>query len=376
MFVANRRRNSICAIAIALKVAIASLLFNSCTNRECDCYTNKDTVTHVLAKIPVKKTEGNSTHISKITQSSSVNLAYGFHLTQHNNQYYLSWLDTLKILHFAPLEPNSPPLVDSIFRTLQLSKYFSIQQINDTIHYVDLIKKKYIQLLIAPYTKGKCISSSYFGKKIPKNFLLYNNPGMPSLYFVNQTLFIPYQHQRKKYFIDNKAFIKINLGTNEIETTVDYPDCYHCNYVYEQGSFLAFDQEGKWYCLFRKYDKVLSETQNIKKRWHRLEHRCQFTKFDKSKEMNLSYIRKYLENEEENKRILMINNKYFVIIKRLFKKSLNDASDYLVFILDQDFRLLNQFKTDQGINPMAIFPYKNGFIIFSTDFKKYIYYEL
>ena len=356
---------------------LAIFLFFEC-KPPCDCYTNKhlSTADNKILR-PWKISEINTEQIFQILHEKKSDDIFGYHLVANKLGYrfvFLNKFGQLEVFDFQNLNNHWVIPFKNIVRP---AEYYNSLFSNDTFHYVDLWGKKYFEYKVERDSSFSLIDSIDLSKiQGFEHYYISTNLGTQSLAYKYPYILVPYGHNTKKNFIDTWAYLKINLQTKKVAKVIRYPECYQCSNIYDQNSTTVFNADGSIICLFDQFDELhYLSTEEKRDTVFQLYHTCSFVAFDKSKEQNLAYIRKYLENGEKNIKVLNVNDIYHVVIKRNFKKELTDKSTYSIFVFDSQFKQVYSENIFHPVFTPTIFEYKKGFLIFNDSLNKAYYYD-
>ena len=344
----------------------------------CDCYADQNLSAPDNKIIrPWKISEINTEQIFQILQKKKPDDIFGYHLVDDRLGYRFVFLNQFGQLDVFDFENLNNHWIIPFKNKVRPAEYYNSLFNKDTFHYVDLWGKKYFEYKIEKDSTFSLIDSLDFSKiQGFKNYYISTNLGAQSLSYKYPYILVPYGHNKKKNFIDTWAYLKINLKTKKVEKVIKYPECYQCSNIYDQNSTTVFNTDGSIICLFDQFDGLNYLSDDGKRDTiSQLYHNCSYVAFDKSKEQNLAYVRKYLENGEKNIKLLIVNDIYHIVIKRNYKKELSDKSTYSIFVFDSR---LNQIYSENIIHPVftpAIFEYKKGFLIFNDSLSKAYYYD-
>lgn len=100
----------------------------------------------------------------------------------------------------------------------------------------------------------------------------------------------------------------MDLEKKQLKKTIGYPKCFHFGSQYlPTSSFVIFKDSIK-VCLFDYYDGLFVRASGADTDEHYwLTHKCEMVSYDRRKNKNIAYVRKYLENEE----IIQIAQSFF-----------------------------------------------------------------
>lgn len=361
----------------------AIIFFYGC-KKKCDCYNidNKTASNKSIIERPWQLTEIHTDSLSKLVYNNKYNGRFGLHLFRKDGTYFFAFLSKSGKLTQFDFDSNKVKKSIDVSNTLSVKDFYSALFINDTLYFINtsFIKgsenfyRKYILKDDGSVNLQDSLNIS--GELNCKNCDVYSKPLGQGMAYQYPYLILRYGNSKTKNFIDSKVFLKINLEQKSIQRIVDYPDCYRCSFIYDRDVSVIFNNNGLIISLFNQYDKLfLFEPGANKSKSFSFGHDCKLRTFDESKEMNLAYVRKYLENGERNITLLNISNKYYVALKRLAKNSLAEKSSYSLFVFDSSFKQVYSEVIQHPVFTPGIFNYKNGFLMFNDSLSKAYYYD-
>lgn len=363
---------------VKLILGFSIICISSCNRSICNCYNDGTEKISSKSKDSIlwKTTEIDTKPIRSLVKNLQADEVFGLYLyARQNGDYYFTFLSSADSIVFINLAKQESFDAVSYKENIKQGNSCNILFENDTLHFVDLGSKKYFRYALANDFLLTKIDSVDLTPSLTDCYLM-TRPNAQALAYSYPCIYIPYGHNKKASFIDSKAFLRVDVRTKKIEKIADFPDCFRCSYIYDAHSSIRANRDGSIVYLFNKFDKLFSLRPGEKKSTtYNLDHLCAFEAFDKKKEQNLAYVRKYLDNEEKNLSLFNVLNKYTVVVKRNAKKLLADKNTYSMYVFDSVF---NQVATKQIEHPVfspCIYEYKNGILIFNDSLNKAYYYD-
>lgn len=358
-------------------LTLISFLCFSC-NSPCDCYSENEFI-HSKNKetLKFKISEINTDSLGAAVSMEKVNPLFTFHndASDNNNFYFLSKKSN-NIFSYN-LENKNLQSIVSAKSIIGKNKLYSILLQGDTLHFLDVSKKKYLKCDIINQIPIPIDSINFSDFEGFKNYNINIMAGKPGLVYEWPYLWLQYGHWKKYNYIDSKAYLRINLNTKEFVKALDYPTCFHCCYQYLPTSSMVLIGNKRTACLFDYYDKIFisSAPYQYYDTSFLMNHECKMVNFNKKEENNLGYVRKYLENAETNLQLAFTND-MLIALKRNGKDKLTDKPTFSIFVFDEFLNeIFNQKLPFSLPEYPSIVSYKKGFLLFNESFKKAYYYE-
>jgi hypothetical protein len=353
---------------------ILLLPFFSC-NKKCNCYETN----HYINKAK-QEPDIYQIHAIKykfIDSLKSSDPYFGRQLVTIDNKNYFAGLIRKRGITMYGIE-NSDSFriipVDTLLRLFPTNGYNIIIR-NDSIHLINILKKQYYCIKIT--FKGLTILDSIDLKPLlPRSTsYIYTKIIEPTLEFNFPFLYIYFGDSKRKNFIDDKAYLKLNIVQKNLNKIIPYPSCYKCSFIYEATSSIAVFSDNTTVTLFDKYDELYKRDSSDKEMGSTyIDHDCHFVVFEESKEKNLAFVRKELTRGERNVKIINIRDKYLMVVKRDQKK-MDEPDKFSIFIFDKNLNQLTSAKIEHPQNSVSIFQYKNGVIMFADEKSTAYFYE-
>ncbi len=354
-----------------------ALSFIECKSPACNCYAQKSDKEFI--------NEGDSIfHIHEISRQKLAipvksSVFFGAQLAFLDDQYYVVILTETKDLKFIGLGNNDTVKTISVKGKwpVHYNRRFSAFFLKDTLHVVDISRAMYYQCKLS-FTEGLTISDSINIRPLLKNknrFIAVKAMGK-GINYNFPYLYLPYIRLGKKNSIEKNAILRVDCINKTAETIVSYPDCYHCSGIYERNLSLVTTYDASTVVVFDKDDELRKnnkEGELIQKA--ELVHSCKMIPFDMKKVKNLAYVNRELVLGEKNIALLNIQDKFFAVVKRYLKKSYDEKDKFGLYIFDNDLRQVYAGEINHSLSASAIWEYKNGFLLFSSNLSAVYYYE-
>lgn len=332
-----------------------------------------------VLKRPWKISQIKLDSLSSLIRKEGYSPLFGFHLNTSGDSTWFTFLSKKDSIVRFEIEHNYKRSNINFNPIISSNEYYTSLIRGDTIHILNQKRNVYYQYRITISNEKKLIDSFDFGKnKMFKNCNVNLLVGKPGLTFKWPYVWFQYGHLRKKYYIDKKAYFKINLLDRTLKKVIDYPKCYYCCYQYLPTSSLIISDNNETVCVFDYYDKlfVSNETKQMEKIIN-IEHKCKMVAYDKTKERNLAYTKKFLENEEVNIGLFKLYNNQVILLKRNSKQKILDLPKYSIYLFDENYNQVFSEEINENLGDFPkVFEYKKGILLFNESLNTANYYEL
>ncbi|MBN8673160.1 MAG: hypothetical protein J0L56_03435 [Chitinophagales bacterium] len=357
-------------------VFMALLLDVSC-KRKCDCYSNVDRVVQKKeGALPWSVHKINMEGFLTLLKRVRHNEMFGFHTIPLNGSEAIVFLSADSRLF--SIDIASGKVLDSLnlISILPQNDYYGVLIQKDTIHLLNQNRSIYYKYKMRFKESTFLIDSFNLGnRKEFDNCVTNLLIGRPAITYKWPFAWVQYSNLKKNNGLDNNAYIKINFLKKTIDKIIAYPECYKCCYQYLATSSLVVSPNGETITLFDYYDKLFVDLDGKRKGIFELTHDCRMRKYEESKSENLAYTRRYLENEEVNMGLFLLQNENLVAVKRNYKQSLSDLPTYSIFLFDSGHKLLFEKNIDHDLAGVPIIvPYKNGLLMINKKYNQGYYY--
>lgn len=351
------------------------VILSSCNTAECQ-------IAEVASPLPVARQTATLTeqkivtkHINSFIKKQSPNALGGFHLVKKQDRAYFAFITNDAKLELLDLTDTSAHHSINIGHLLGGEKFASLYISNDTVCILRPAARTIsISKVKDDFTLSKTTTYPLNLSHESAGFYFMSNPGFRNLTLLYPYVIFPYGNSRKKNNIEPTAYISYNLQTNDYRKIISYPECYQNCAVPGTQSMLAVNHHSI-VCIFRNHESVNSyDLKGALVKHSAITHACRFEEFDKSKETDLSYVRKYQLLSENNTQVLTDSRGHLLILKRLKGDSMDQAASYETFILNDQLEQTGTVKIQHSIYPYASFEYGKGFLIFGERLENAYYY--
>lgn len=356
---------------------LLALILTACKSA-CDCYADKGIGEKKNSmEQPWVVREINTEGLAALVTKKKYNELFGFHLFKKGQDYLFAFIsaeDSLIIYDLA----NKKKIAEVGFkRIIKGRSYYNALFVNDTLYFADTWQKRYYRFIMQHDWEPRLLDSADIkGYENAENCELYPHLWGHGLTYRFPHLLIHYGTVNKKNYVDTKAYLKINTVNKSIEKAVDYPDCYRCSFVYDNGGSVIFSDDGSIVCLFNQYDQLyLSGDEKTDRKSFSLIHKCGYWTFDKNSEQNLAYVRKYEANGERNMNLFNIADSFYVALKHNSKPDINSKNQTSIFVFDSSFNQIYSTVISHSLFMPAIFNYKEGLLFFNDSVSRAYYYD-
>jgi hypothetical protein len=354
-----------------------ALILTACKSA-CDCYADKGIGEKKNSvEQPWVVREINTEGLAALVMEKKYNDLFGFHLFKKEQDYLFAFVsaeDSLIIYDLA----NKKKIGETGFQEIIKGRsYYNALFVSDTLYLVDTWQKRYYRFILQHDWEPVLLDSADInGYENAQNCELYPHLWGHGLTYRYPDLLIHYGAVNKKNYIDTKAYLKINTVNKSILKIIDYPACYHCSFVYDNGSSVIFRDNGSVACLFNQYDQLyLWGSEETAGKSFSLIHKCGYWTFKKNAEQNLAYVRKYEANGERNMNLFNISDRYYTALKHNAKPDINSKNQTSVFVFDSSFNQVYSTIISHPLFMPAIFNYKDGLLFFNDSLSKAYYYD-
>lgn len=358
------------------------LFFISCnnSNKNCYCGLRVNNFINDSGIVVTKNVTSYKTDIfNVISNKFSMSLLSNVDIIENEGKSYFSFISKMGNAVFVNTEDSLNIVHNFLHNALTNKTFFFEKFIDNSLYLVDQRNNKYWCFTFDNHLKIKSIDSLNLNSIFNfRNYFLGFNANPQRFTFQFPYLFLRYgTNNSRNYFIDEFAFLKINIQTKKVEKIIKYPECFYSGNTYMNDGYIATDNENNYYALFNLHDTLMKfDAYNRTKTTSKIinPYHSTFIEFDKSKNENLAYTRKFQLLNEENTHFFMIKNKYLISIKRLKKIAIKDTNQFVYFLYNKNLKQLFS-DTLSTISASYIIPNSKGFLVRDYSFKTGTYYE-
>ncbi len=355
------------------------VLFFSCLRKSDTTVITKESLTFSESEIrPVRIL--NTGVIQLEIKKNNINPKFFSGIQFINGSDYFLYLDLKDSLTFINLKNNNVKrtFIGHIVKSMGLfysskvegANFYFINN-NTKIFYHYIITKSNDELkLVNLYklnTSHDFTKFTFGGRGLSTNFI-----------FHYPFLLINYSMQGKMNFIGKTGIVYFNIEDAKLIPffIVTYPKKYFKERIYTTDLLFDMVNDSCIAYAFASSDEIgVYDLANKVETRTSIKHSCGFLAFDKSKEMNLGYINKYLLLNEVNRKILTDSNQNIYIIKQLAKQNKSDSIVKECYIMNRNLTPIMKFKFNFQLSQRFFFKTSNGFLAFSDSLNKAYCYE-
>jgi len=316
--------------------------------------------------------EFSTPHIASFVKQHRPNYFYGFELLRKANEDYFAYITEDGSLAITSIQKHGQEKLISLKAYLRAKRYSPLVQIiNDTLAIVNRDEKKFSYFKITDSFDLELKGTTALGtpeqwKGLEFTGYAFNN----SFSFQYPLLLVPYIKVGKTVELDTYSHMLFNISSGASTKLIRVPARFkQCSI--RDNSCSSQIKNNEVLCLFTQNDSLYRySTDNTVLSQGVIQHHCQFQEFDRSKNGNLAYIRKYTATNESNIQLLIDDNKNFFVIKKNKTDSLKSPMTYSLFVFDSNFKQVYSNKIEQSLHYMAAFDAANGFLIFNDSLTK------
>ncbi len=324
--------------------------------------------------------EINVDQCKKWFEKNLLSSVMGFHFIHSEGKYYMAAINQrVDTLFYINLFDSSVKFI-SLRNVVPTGVPYLIKISDNYLHMIDV--KRHI----------------YFGIKIDSDFIprpqwkvdlehfvdfkdKYLNPNFSSddyLEFIGSKLVIPYGVYGRKTFTEKQTpFMYFDTITKKVSYGFSYPPEMRCRTF--QGILVNIKKisDSSLLAVYPKINSIVQfniKTNTVELRNNSFEFQSHFICFNRDFETVLSYVSKYDLNDEENTRVIVSNEGYYVV-KRLRKINKTDFLKCAILKFDKNLNHTGTYLPNELVSPRLSFAYKNGVAIFNENLDKLYYYD-
>jgi hypothetical protein len=315
-------------------------------------------------------------HVGRFVRNNSMDGYYGYYFLGKGPDKFLVYItleQTLALVHL--LDSNRSNILNSILFAGR-EKRLLIGAFSDTLAVLDREKQVFSYYTLTDSITLQLQESFDLRKyQLSKDIYFMFNFSEPFQFRYPQLL-IPYGHLKKPGYIDSTSLLLLDLLSNSARKIAKFPRYFKgCNMRdYNSSTVLT---NNAIYCIFNKYDSVYQYSlSNDLLAAGKINHHCELRSFDKSKEQDLAYIRKFSILEESNQQLLADSSNNLYIIKKYRSDSLKSPMRFGFYVFDTHFNQVYSSDLPAGVTATVAFNYGNGFMVFNDSLTKAYTYAL
>lgn len=359
------------------------LILNGCKHQEFVCCkenTYEESNDKLLSSVKVDSNIFAMRHFDQLTATYTPDFSFGIHHIYLHGKHYIVYLvnkrDSLILINpFDSLDTRKC----AVNGTLKKQIPYNVTIQGGILHCIGDEEFIYKQLRIdSNLTEIMSVDLKKAVGSNPREFIYSNLVVDKSLAFVSPYLIIPFGDYKTKNNCGTNPWKIVNIVTKESFTAFDFPEKYRkCDLKYPD-SIIEPGDSNEVYSAFPKYDKIYKFSVADRKIVNTSKDSVfpnRFLCFDEDLKLNMAYKDKY-ERTDENNENLIYNPvvKQIFLIKKLRKKTKNDATRCAILVFNNDLSQIGTYYTTAGFYPRLSYWYKEGVVITDSSFSKGYYY--
>jgi hypothetical protein len=353
----------------------------------CNCNTRLPGTTinsnSLKNKTKLIQSEIDSSRFFDLLKKLGYTVSNSYNLQKINGVAYLSFITKGKNVTFCNISNHTlstVPFPDSLTRILKQQSTSIEMWFQDTIiHFFNSRTLEYWRLGIAENLSLHILDYCNIYSLVPdpkKAHFNLNYSGR--CFFVQYPYFyLPYLNHRKRNFIDDSVFFKINIPEKKITAIVESPAHLRSCYLRQMTAYCITGKNGELYSLYAKSNILFKHDANGKLMQQvNLPDTGNYMNYDHTFEQDWAYDRKYMENDELNIALLSLADNHFAVLKRLRKEKLIDKPLYVYYIYDDNMAVIGRGSIPSECDITTLRQTANGFTITVPQKQNIYVYEL
>ena len=210
----------------------------------------------------------------------------------------------------------------------------------------------------------------------PRSLYIHFSYAASQFFFDHSNLYFSIGDVRDPNFLGEYSAGVFNINSNQLQLKYPYPSCYRNSVIYLENTHFRPVAKNKMIFCYNYTDviKCFDTLGNIT--FEVLPSNPErVRKFEKNKELNAAYVRKYVNTCDLNLGVIPLDTSGFFVFRRGGTKHVEDTPIYYCNFFTQDgvSRLTSIIKP---VIPRNIIQFKRGFLSLSIDMKSAYIYSL
>ena len=176
-------------------------------------------------------------------------------------------------------------------------------------------------------------------------------------------------------FLGKYSAVAYNIESGVSKITYSYPDCFHGKVVYDENIHFSPITNNRMIFCYNYIDVIKCFDSSNRVKFEVLPgHTEPVREFEKDKELNAAYVRKYVVTRDNNLGVLAHDSTSFFVFRKTSTKNVNEIAKYYCNYFTNNG--LSRFETE--IKPLIlrnVIHFRKGFISLAIDMKSASIYE-